>query len=256
VIDPHSHEGTKMGDLTSYNYADVACLITATGVTPSGIVGGHVMKSTAAAPTSWQKWPRFQSAISGSHETACSWTATALMGGGTASHVNQASGSGVWRPVTPPSWETASAVAFDVYYWQNDDTSNLPAIGTYEAEDLDSLLSQISAGTLSSTELFNATQVFNHSDLAELAYGDIASTNSQGKFIDSLTAGTGELGPDAAAQSYFDESVAPLIEKQTAGLVRFKTFEQVLELWESEYDSRSNLCVMESGATTCTAVDF
>jgi hypothetical protein len=239
-IDPHSHESRAFGQPVDFNYADVAYLISLTGVTPSGIVGGHVIEGD-----NYQNWPRFKMALSGSVYPNEEWTAEALMGGGTGSHQNEENGSGIWYPMDP-----GSPAVYD-NYWLNDPTSNLLAIGNWSAEgsSLDGLISQIEGGQLSSAEVFTATVSVNHSDLVIGAYGALTENE------DRVTT-TAMVNPSAVDQ-IFDDLVAPVVAVQANGKAALLTFNETLTLWETEFGSRPNLCKNTTTAPeTCTPVPF
>jgi hypothetical protein len=88
--DPHSHENG------GYNYADVAFLFTRMGVTPSGVVGGHIYDPAYAT---YQNWPKFLGAgLSGMRYTNYVWRPQLLMGGGTPNHIADPVATGLWLP--------------------------------------------------------------------------------------------------------------------------------------------------------------
>ncbi len=110
-IDPHAHEST-------YNYADVAFLISDLGVPPSHTAGGMIV-----SPAEDSILEQFWSPIVGWIYPSYSWQAEILWGGGTRGHVNEEAlwGSGVWRPQDKE------------HFTQHDDSAPLPNVGKYES---------------------------------------------------------------------------------------------------------------------------
>ncbi len=141
-IDPHSHEGL------SYNYADVAYLISTFGVEPSGIVGGFL-----ASPVSSSKLEYLWEPIVGSTYPSYTWTPTAAWGGGTANHQDEMLlwTSGIWRP--------QDEAHIDVH----DPDAPLPVIGHYNSDwtGLDRLLELQAAGELEAGKMYTVTIMTN-----------------------------------------------------------------------------------------------
>lgn len=89
-VDPHSHEND------GYNFADVAYLISEVGVTPGGVVGGHVWDP---ADSGFQNWPRFATGLASSKfPGAYVWTPHLLTGEGTGAYEHDTAASGFWFP--------------------------------------------------------------------------------------------------------------------------------------------------------------
>jgi len=82
-VDPHAHE-------TTYNYADVAYLISSLGVEPSNVAGGFI-----SDPPEDSVFDHFLEPIHGWHYDY-TWQAEILWGASTYLHQNEV--SGVWRP--------------------------------------------------------------------------------------------------------------------------------------------------------------
>ncbi|MBF0464611.1 MAG: hypothetical protein HQK88_02815 [Nitrospirae bacterium] len=86
-VDPHTHE-------ISYNYADVAYLITLLGVTPSRNVGGFLYY-----PPEAQTWEKFSFGIYGQQFPSYFWQADNLWGAATYDHSTLDDKSfGAWKP--------------------------------------------------------------------------------------------------------------------------------------------------------------
>lgn len=112
-VNPHAHEH-------EYNYADVAYMISNLGVDPGNIVGGFIVD-----PPEESKYDHFTQPISASHFDF-TWQAQWLWGDATASHNNDTSAAGIWRPA-------------DAYhFYEHKDKAPLPCIGKYTS-DLDGI---------------------------------------------------------------------------------------------------------------------
>lgn len=135
-VDPHNHT-----DQSEYNSADVAYLIDALGVPPSGVAGGFI-----AAPASDSTMEDFWQPIEG-NVYDYTWTPTVLWGGGTLGHQGNEEAlwaSGIWRP--------QDAEHFDV----NDDSAPIAVIGHYQSdwEGLDMLLEKQASGELEMGKIY------------------------------------------------------------------------------------------------------
>jgi hypothetical protein len=212
-IDPHSHEGYAFGDSVAYNYADVAQLIDEIGVSPSGIVGGHVISED-----SYQDWPRFKTPLKAAHDESYSWTATALIGGGTANHSGELEGSGIWFPTEP-----GSPPDYDNYY-RNDASSDLPAVGNWPGDALDPLLAQLGP-------IRTATVAINQSDLVMAACGTLDNEDQ--------IADLGSCDFETAAADSIAANIAPLM---THPVVGFRTFNGLLDIWKTDFGGEAALC--------------
>jgi len=148
-IDPHSHE--KMG----YNYADVAYLITQTGVEPSPVVGGHIWDPAEAT---WQNWPKFIGGLRGSRFPSYTWTPSLLMGAGTPNHRNDPVATGVWKP--------ASADQF----FTNSPSATLAAWAGWDGEEtlVNATVSELE--TLDRSKMLTVTYILNQGDMPKPGY--------------------------------------------------------------------------------------
>lgn len=99
-IDPHSHEND------GYNYADVAYLITRTGVTPAPIVGGHIYDPSESG---YQNWPRFANGLRGARFPDYTFRPTMLTGAGSGSHRRDPVATGLWKPASATDFFTHSS---------------------------------------------------------------------------------------------------------------------------------------------------
>ena len=160
TLDPHSHENS------GYNYADVAWLLTQLGVTPTGVVGGHVYTGTG-----YQEWPKFVEDPLGLlcekySATGYRWKPVVMMGGGTASHADDPHGSGIWRPSHTAGTTTASKEQ----YFTHDPAGQIAAIGHWD-QDLyanDQFLRKLEGGIIPhQNKLWTLSRVFNHRDMVQ-----------------------------------------------------------------------------------------
>ncbi len=228
-IDPHSHEAKAGGDAVAYNYADVAHLIEQTGVTPTGIVGGHVLSGSV-----YQNWPRFKAPVAANHDPSYTWTATAVIGGGTSSHVNETFGSGIWHPTEP-----GTAAIYD-NYWLEDSASSLPAVGNWHAPEVDVLISQRAAAATVGAILV-VTGTLDHSDLISAACGTLVEPNDR-------IADISKCDYDAGVTAVWNADVAPLLAHTTTGDVKILSFNGLLETWSTDFAKKAALC----SGTACT----
>lgn len=170
-IDPHSHEHD------SYNYADIAYLITQTGVQPSSVVGGHIYDPTEAT---YQNWPRFQNPLRGSKFPAFTWQARLLMGAGSPSHVNDPLASGMWHPESEQS------------YFVDSPSQTLVCFGGYDHDvnHLQELAGWAKAGLIDSTKIWTANLVLPHSSLAQPGYLESTVIPQLDKLVELQNQGT------------------------------------------------------------------
>lgn len=155
-IDAHSHEHN------GYNYADVAGMIDAMGVEPSGVVGGFI-----AAPASESELVQFQTPIR-ANKSNYVWTPTVLWGAGTSLHIDESSLwiSGVWRP--------KSVAAFT----EHDPEAPLPNVGGYRAtwDGLAELLAAYEAGELDENTLYTVSIMTTQDEIDEAFIADFEAT--------------------------------------------------------------------------------
>ncbi|MFO1441226.1 MAG: cadherin repeat domain-containing protein [Verrucomicrobiaceae bacterium] len=160
TLDPHSHENS------GYNYADVAWLLMQLGVTPTGVVGGHVYTGTG-----YQEWPKFVEDPLGLlcekySATGYRWKPVVMMGGGTASHADDPHSSGIWRP----SHTAGTTISSKEQYFTDDPAGQIAAIGHWD-QDLhanDQFLRKLENGIIPhGGKLWTLSHVFNHRDMVQ-----------------------------------------------------------------------------------------
>ncbi len=136
-VDPHSHQ--QLG----YNYADVAYLIDALGVEPSGVVGGSLVK-----PVADSIFEDFWKPIKANRYDYV-WKAEMLWGGGTAMHIDEEDVwvSGVWRPQDKEHFTT------------HDPDAPLPDVGNFQSnwDGLELLVEMLEDGELYADQMYTIT---------------------------------------------------------------------------------------------------
>lgn len=136
-VDPHAHE-------TVYNYADVAYLLDALGVTPSKVVGGFLAGPPASAMVEY-----FRTPITGRQFPSYSWQAEILWGGALFQHVDEKGlwVSGIWRPRDNRN------------FLVHDPDAPLPHIGNFGLAwaDLDTLIQMQQSRLLAPGRIYTAT---------------------------------------------------------------------------------------------------
>lgn len=135
-VDPHNHTGQS-----EYNSADVAYLIDALGVEPSGVVGGFI-----AAPLSESILEDYWEPVEG-NVYDYTWSAEILWGGGTGLH--QGDEEDLWASGV---WKVGSAEDFLTH----DENAPLPVVGHWQTdwEGLDDLLEKQAAGELEMDQIY------------------------------------------------------------------------------------------------------
>lgn len=147
-IDPHNHTGQS-----AYNYADVAYLIEALGVEPTGVVGGFLALpvESSMVETLWEP-------VEG-NVYDYTWQAEILWGGGTEGHVGDDALriSGVWRP--------SGADTFTAH----DPEAPLAVVGNYVStwENLDVLLDAQKEGLLEDGKMYTISIDAHQKNLSE-----------------------------------------------------------------------------------------
>lgn len=223
-IDPHSHENTHPVTGIQYTYGDVAYLATQLGVTPTGVVGGHVISGTT-----YQNWPRFKNAQSSQFDPNFVWNPTVLMGGGTGQHQNEYKSSGLWHPKEP-----GTSNIYDNYFVE-DASSDFPAFGAWTANTtyINALITQRKNGQISNDRMLTATLVIGHQTLVEGMYGALDTD----KLVDSLT-----IDDPNFVANYIATQVSPLLTLQSQGKVLINHFEDALEIWRTQFSELGYNC--------------
>ncbi|MSU59125.1 MAG: cadherin repeat domain-containing protein [Pedosphaera sp.] len=134
--DPHSHENG------GYNYADVAYLYTRMGVTPSGVVGGHIYDPAYAT---FSDWPKFTGAgLRGAIYTNYTWRPHLLMGAGTPNHIADPVATGIWFPAATNDYFTHSP------------TGGIASWGAWDQDRFSELLDLMTTNALPTNRMWTA----------------------------------------------------------------------------------------------------
>jgi hypothetical protein len=192
-VDPHAHE-------SQYNYADVAYLIEALGVTPSHIAGGFI-----AAPPEASKLEYLWQPLTATLSPTYTWQAEILWGGATSLHQNEEAlwASGVWKPKD------------NEHFMEHDDAASLtegaaplPHVGGY-GRDCERLVQKQQDGELEEDKIHTCT-IF--------------------------------VGQNKLLQPGFIPGFAQRIQAlDAAGDVRWVGLAEVIDIWQTEYDSEPNI---------------
>lgn len=197
-IDPHSHE------TSGYSYADVAHLIYLCGVTPAPVVGGHVLNDTTWYAEDFDRLAAVTGVVATRYAAATNWFPVLLMGGGTASHVNDPHTAGLWRPAAASN------------YFSHATNSPVAAIGTWQNDlhETGRLIERLESGELPhGGRMWASGMVLNHRDFQDASY----RTNEARMILDTLKAW------------------------QDAGRIRTTTYLEALGVWQTNFAEEASL---------------
>ena len=144
-VDTHAHE-------TQYNYADVAYLIEALGVNPSGTVGDFL-----AEPPEDSKLEYLWNPISGNKYPFYSLQPEILWGGATLHHINEEAiwASGIWNPKDRN------------HFLEHDNNSPLPYVGGYGRDNCSLLIQKQKDGDLEDGKIYTCTLFVSQTSLLQ-----------------------------------------------------------------------------------------
>jgi hypothetical protein len=197
-FDPHSHENG------GYSYADVAYLMGQCGVTVAPVVGGHILDDSTWVSRDFDRMSAVTGVMATKFGTASNWFPVLMMGGGTASHVNDPHDSGFWRPASASNFFThaTNGPLAGIGSWQND------------LYALDELIARLEAGQLEpGGRMWTSGLVLNHRDIQDMAY----RTNEARMVLDTLK------------------------RWQDAGRLRTTTYMEALDLWQTNFLEEASL---------------
>jgi hypothetical protein len=166
-MDPHSHEGG------GYTYADVAHLLYQCGVTPAPVVGGHILDDITWVSRDFDRLSAVTGVVATKYATATNWFPALLMGGGTASHVNDPHDAGFWRPASASNFFTHAT------------NGPLAAIGSWQNDlhETGRLIERLKSGEVpAGGRMWTSGLVLNHRDLQYATY----RTNEARMMLDTL----------------------------------------------------------------------
>ena len=175
----------------------------------------HLIDSLGVTPTNvigghiwdpsdakYQDWERFKQPLPGMTYPYAIWKGNVLMGHGTAQHVNDPEPSGVWKPTGK------------YQFWTHDETGAVCAVGQY-TNSLPGIVELV----------------------ALRANGAIASDK-----ILTACIGNNQFSLDPAYTGWYENTIVqPLIDMQDGGEIQIVTFEQLIEIWKTQYDSTDHI---------------
>jgi hypothetical protein len=215
-VDPHGH-------LAMYNYADLAYLIQALGVTPSGTIAGVTIYECGDLPGTieWLDWASVvglqgDGTIHGNVYPDAVWAPDLLHGGAMAGHGYDDSTSGAWNCGTGSDFHV------------HQPSGNVTVIGTgYGADEmlvgsdahygsggyLSELAAKIASGELPADQIYTASVIVR----------DAPSTR--------------EVPDTNQALEDFLDAIQPLVD---SGQIVYATLSQVRDIWQTTYASTPN----------------
>jgi len=169
----------------------------------AGAPVSHLAGGLLALPSENSKLEYLWSPLRGA-QFDCAWKAEAVWGGGTADHVNEEALwiSGIWKPQD------------NAHFTTHDEGAPLPHIGGYKDgwDGLRNLLQHQEEGGLDASRIYTQSIFVRQADLL-----------------------------DPAFVLAFKDEIRSFSEKTEAGLLRWVGLNEVLDIWETEYDCRPNL---------------
>lgn len=175
-----------------------------------GLEPSHIAGGFLAAPIEDSKVDYLNAPIEGMiYDTT--WTAETMWGGGTGLHIDEEGlwTSGIWRPASNEAFYT-------------DDANAIPNIGNYQRtwEGLEKLLTAYENGELDPEKIYTITIM-----------------NDQRNFYE-------EPGYTEA----FREQIQKFQSYEAEGVIAWTGLSEVLEIWETEYDSQPNILYYDESA--------
>lgn len=169
----------------------------------AGVPVSHLAGGLIALPAQDSKLEYLWRPIRGA-QFDCAWRAEAVWGGATANHVDEESLwiSGIWKPQD------------NAHFATHDEAAPLPHIGGYRTgwDGLRDLVDRQRRGELDAAQIYTQTVFIRQGDLLNAAH----------------------------TQAFRDE-IRSFSEDTEAGLIRWVGLNEVLRIWESEYDCRPNV---------------
>lgn len=197
--DPHSHESTL------YNYADVAYLHQALGITPTKITGGFLYDTVING----NNWENLEAGIYGRYYTTYFWKPDILWGGGTQRHVNDPNIFGVFKPKSMAQFYT------------HDSTKNLTLIGNgcenkiFDTTNINNSIAVI-------RQILNAIE--NHTVPDTGFY-------TAGIFISNVSITTNIINKISA----FIDTLAPYV---SSGRLQYCKISETHNIWNTQYNKK------------------
>jgi hypothetical protein len=215
-VDPHGHVAT-------YNYADLAYLIEALGVTPSGTIAGVTIYECGTLPGTmeWIDWTsvvelQSDGTIRGRVYPDAVWTPNRLHGGAMAGHDYDDATSGVWNCGAGDEFHThqwTGQVTVIGAGYGDDQTMVGPDAEYSDAGYINELAEKLASGELPPGRLYTASVIVRDAP----STADVPDTN-------------------AALEAFLD-TLEPLV---ASGQVIYATLGEVHALWQTTYGSLPN----------------
>lgn len=197
--DPHSHESTL------YNYADVAYLHEALGITPTKITGGFLYDTVVNG----NNWENLEAGIFGRYYTSYFWKPDILWGGGTRNHVNDPNIFGAFKPKSMAQFYT------------HDSTKHLTLIGngcSIKIFDTTNINSSIAIFR----NILNAIE--NHT-VPDTGFYTMAI------FVSNVTLTTNIINKVSALL----DTLAPYV---ASGKIQYNKISETYNIWNTEYNKK------------------
>mgnify|MGYP001565837484 CR=1 FL=1 len=216
-VDPHLHP-------SEYNYADIAYLIEQMDVKSSSVIGGVIVKDCINGEqvfTNWHDTLELQNNgyIYGKIYPNYKWKPEILSGAGSTSHVYDDLSSGIWYPGNNEDFyeDQGKGIVLIGQGYDHDATlvleSNKKELYYEDGAYIKELVEKIKSGELPSEKMYTAN----------IHIQDKEDISNEVKTNDALKQVLEELKP------YAD-----------AGLIKYVTYQESLEIWKEEYNSEPN----------------
>ncbi len=220
-VDPHLHP-------TEYNYADLAYLIEQLDVEPSNVIGGSIVRECVIGVITYNDWKDYleiqsDGYIYGSVYPNYKWKPEIMSGAGSAEHQFDVLDSGMWIPGDSENYHepqnNGQIVHFGVGY--SHDTT---LFGATEASGAEILYGD--GGYIK--------ELVGKIEKGEVPSGKFYTANLQVRDVE-VVSGTGKVTNDGLREIL--EELKPYAE---SGQIKYVTYQQAVEIWETEYNSEPN----------------
>lgn len=220
-VDPHLHP-------TEYNYADLAYLIEQLDVEPSGVVGGSIVKECVDGEIVYNDWQEVleiesDGYIYGSVYPDYKWKPEIMSGAGSGGHWYDLLSSGMWYAGDGEE------------YAEPQESGQIIHFGTGYPHDA----TLFGATSSSGAEIFYedggyVKELVDKIQSGELPAGKFYSANIGVRDIE-VVPGTGAVTNEGLQQVL--EELKPYAD---AGLIKYVTYQEAVEIWQTEYNSEPN----------------
>ena len=226
-VDPHLHP-------SDYNYADLAYLIEQLGVEPSGVIGGLVTRECVHGEPGFLDWENeldlsSDGYVHGKMYSDYKWKPEILSGAGSAGHWIDDLSSGMWHPGSGND------------FYENQQDGQITMFG--QGEDHDKTLvgeTEASGGKVFYEDAGYIKELVAKIQSAELPAGKIYTANIHVRDSETVST-TGVVTNEALVEIL--EQLKPYAD---AGLIKYVTYQEAVDLWKSEYNEEPNIVSIES----------